>query len=112
MVEISGKTLDLTFEDVPPPAFISFNRNCSFYGTFADRSATPKQILAQIRLDPNLFNRVEAMRQFADPERRAWQRMEIDPRNLGEMRGVLNHYLTNLLGKKPRMHQYLGMLWG
>ncbi|HYW80543.1 MAG TPA: DNA repair protein RecO C-terminal domain-containing protein, partial [Thermoguttaceae bacterium] len=55
---------------------------------------------------------IRTMAQFADPDRRAWQRMEIDPRNLGEMRGVLNHYLTNLLGKKPRMHQYLGMLWG
>jgi len=54
---------------------------------------------------------IRTMTLFADPDRRAWQRMEIDPRNMGEMRGVLNHYLTNLLGKKPRMHQYLGMLW-
>ncbi|NLX97127.1 MAG: DNA repair protein RecO [Rhodopirellula sp.] len=50
------------------------------------------------------------MAQLADPESRAWQRMEIDARSRGELRGVLNHYLYGLLGKKPRMHQYLGIL--
>ncbi len=54
---------------------------------------------------------LRTMAQFADPDGRAWQRMEIDSRTLGELRGVLNHYLSNLLNKKPRMHQYLGMLW-
>jgi hypothetical protein len=34
--------------------------------------------------------------------------MEINSRTLGEIRGVLNQYLTNLLGRKPRMHAYLG----
>ena len=36
--------------------------------------------------------------------------MEIDSRSLGELRGLMNHYLMNLLGRKPRMHEYLGRL--
>jgi hypothetical protein len=32
----------------------------------------------------------------------------LDRRVRGELRGLLNHYLTNLLGHPPRMHGYLG----
>jgi DNA repair protein RecO len=32
----------------------------------------------------------------------------VDRRVWGEMRGLLNHYLSNLMGHPPRMHQYLG----
>ena len=28
----------------------------------------------------------------------------------GELRGVLNRYLANLIGRKPRLHSYLGLL--
>jgi DNA repair protein RecO (recombination protein O) len=49
---------------------------------------------------------------LADPENTAWRRMEIDQRSRGELRGTLNHYLYNLLGRKPRMHHYLGVLAG
>jgi DNA repair protein RecO (recombination protein O) len=38
----------------------------------------------------------------------AWRRLELDSRTRGELRAVLNHYLTHLLGHKPRMHEYLG----
>jgi hypothetical protein len=51
------------------------------------------------------------MAQLADLGGTAWRHMEIDPRTLGELRGVMNHYLVNLLGQKPRMHKYLGALW-
>lgn len=54
---------------------------------------------------------LRTMAQLADPDRRAWKRIDVDPRTLGETRGVLNMYLTNLLGRKPRMHHYLGLLW-
>lgn len=50
------------------------------------------------------------MQQLAEPEGRAWRRLEIDPASRGELRGVLNHYLYHLLGRKPRMHQHLGLL--
>jgi aminopeptidase N len=53
------------------PAFVSFNRDQSFYGVFRDRSATPETLARQVRLDPNGFNRVEAMRGLTDRERRA-----------------------------------------
>jgi DNA repair protein RecO (recombination protein O) len=53
---------------------------------------------------------LRTMAQLADPASQTWQRMEIDGRNHGELRGLLNHYLYNLLGRKPRMHEYLGLL--
>lgn len=53
---------------------------------------------------------LRAMAQLADPDSHAWRRLEIDARSLGELRGLLNHYFTHLLGRKPKMHEYLGML--
>ena len=53
---------------------------------------------------------LRAMAQLADPDGRVWRRLEIDSRCFGEMRGLLNHYFTHLLGRKPRMHEYLGVL--
>ena len=42
----------------------------------------------------------------------AWQAAGL-PRELrGELRGVVNHYLANLMGRRPKMHAYLGMLAG
>ena len=52
---------------------------------------------------------IDTLAQFADPES-DWRRIDIDPRGQGELRGLLNHYLCNLLGRKPRMHRYLGLL--
>jgi aminopeptidase N len=76
MIELTGPVHEETFENVPPPAFVSFNRDCSFYGVFEDRSATPESLKAQIRLDPNRFNRVEAMRRLTERER---ARLVADP---------------------------------
>ena len=50
------------------------------------------------------------LQQLAQPESRTWQRLDIPPQSRGELRGVLNRYLVHLLGRKPRMHQYLGTL--
>jgi DNA repair protein RecO (recombination protein O) len=50
---------------------------------------------------------LRTMAQLAEPDGRAWQRLEIAPRTLGEMRGVLNQYLVHLLGRRPRLHPYL-----
>ena len=49
---------------------------------------------------------------MADPEGQAWQRMEFEPRGYGEARGLMNHYLCNLLGHQPKLHEYLGLLSG
>ncbi len=51
---------------------------------------------------------LRTMTQLADLNNQTWKRMEIKPRTLGEIRGVLNHYITHLLGRKPRMHHWLG----
>ncbi len=53
---------------------------------------------------------LKTMAQLAEQATQAWQRMEINANILGELRGVLNRYLLNLLGHKPRMHEYLGVL--
>jgi DNA repair protein RecO (recombination protein O) len=53
---------------------------------------------------------LRTMAELADPAGNRWQRMEIDARSRGELRGLLNQYIANLLGHRPRMHQYLGLL--
>lgn len=53
---------------------------------------------------------VRALVQFADLQSDLWRRVDLDRRVYGELRGVLNHYMSHLLGHKPRMHQYLGIL--
>lgn len=77
LVELPGRPaagsdaemMQLSFDDIPEPAFVSINRNCSFYGTFTDLSATAENLTNQIRLDPDRVNRVEAMRRLTDIER-------------------------------------------
>ena len=48
---------------------------------------------------------LRTMARLADPQPDAWRRVDIDVRTLGEIRGLLNRYVTNLLGRKPRMHR-------
>ena len=55
---------------------------------------------------------LRVMGQLAGPEGKAWQRLEIDPRTYGELRGLMNQYLAHLIGRRPRMHEYLGLLSG
>jgi DNA repair protein RecO (recombination protein O) len=55
---------------------------------------------------------LQVLKRFADRASDTWRRMEIDRRTAGELRGVLNHYLAHLLGHRPRMHEYLGILSG
>jgi aminopeptidase N len=68
MVEITEAETKLVFEDIQKPAFLSLNRDYSFYGTFED-DAGPEQLLLQVDKDSNGFNRVEAMRRLTDVER-------------------------------------------
>ena len=48
--------------------------------------------------------------QFADPDDQPWQNAPWQRGVAGELRGLLNQYLYQLLGRKPRMHSYLGFL--
>jgi DNA repair protein RecO (recombination protein O) len=53
---------------------------------------------------------VRTLRRFADRASEAWRDDPPGPKTWGELRGVLNHYLANLLGKKPKLHDFLGAL--
>ena len=52
---------------------------------------------------------LKAMALLADMDGRVWRRMEIPSNCLGELRGLLNRYFTHLLGRRPKMHEYLRM---
>lgn len=53
---------------------------------------------------------LRVMQHFADPHSQTWRKLEIDRSLRGELRGVVNQYLCHLLGRRPRMHGYLGIL--
>lgn len=69
-VPFNAPDAEIILAGIPEPAFLSINRDAGFYGTCTDLSATPQQLVRQVRLDGNAFNRVEAMRQLTDQERR------------------------------------------
>lgn len=52
---------------------------------------------------------IDALRTFARPDD-AWRLAGLARELRGELRGVLNHYLANLMGRRPKLHAYLGML--
>ncbi len=52
---------------------------------------------------------IEALRRFSQPAA-ASPPSELEPRLRGELRGLINHYLNNLLGHRTRMQPYLGAL--
>jgi len=52
-----------------PGVFASMNRDGSFYGTFLHENADAATLTRQARLDPNAYNRVDAMRKLTDIER-------------------------------------------
>jgi hypothetical protein len=51
---------------------------------------------------------VERLRQFAEPGE-GWLATEIDRRQAGELRGIVNQYVSHLLGHPPRMQDYLSL---
>ncbi|MBX7166822.1 MAG: DNA repair protein RecO [Pirellulales bacterium] len=48
------------------------------------------------------------LEQFADLESDAWSRVALERPLAGELRGVMNNYLAHLIGKRPKLHRYLG----
>ena len=70
VVQLKEADAELVFDDIAePPAFASMNRDYSFYGTFTDKKADPGVRALQARRDPNLYNRVDAVKQLTDRER-------------------------------------------
>jgi DNA repair protein RecO (recombination protein O) len=53
---------------------------------------------------------IATLRQFAEAEGDAWKTLTIDERVRGELRGLWNNYLNHLVGRKLRMHEFLGSL--
>lgn len=51
---------------------------------------------------------IDALHRFSQADDQWRQGLDSDVR--GELRGVLNRYLSHLLGRRPKMHTYLGML--
>lgn len=41
-----------------------------------------------------------------------WAETTLEPQRRGELRGVLNHYMTNLIGRRPQMYKFLGTMVG
>ncbi|MGE5892521.1 MAG: DUF3458 domain-containing protein [bacterium] len=61
---------ELVFENISKaPAFASINRDYSFYGTITLTDTAREKLSLQARMDPNAYNRVDAMRQITDQER-------------------------------------------
>lgn len=53
---------------------------------------------------------VKTLQRFADATSDAGRTGSLGAAAWGELRGVLNLYLANLLGKKPKLHDFLGSL--
>ncbi|HMK43523.1 MAG TPA: M1 family metallopeptidase, partial [Dissulfurispiraceae bacterium] len=69
-VEIRDVSTDIVFENIlNPPAFVSLNRDFSFYGTLRHEGMSKELLALQAQLDGNVCNRVDAFRRLTDMER-------------------------------------------
>ena len=53
---------------------------------------------------------LQALRRFAAPDPRLWRDVEVERNTRGELRGILNRYMANVLGHRPKMQKYFGLL--
>ena len=53
---------------------------------------------------------IELMRHFADLKSGSWKGIDMERRFRGELRAMLNHFISHIIGHRPRMHAYIGML--
>lgn len=68
--ELHEKEAERVFRNITePPAFASMNRDYSFYGTFSQEDLSTETLILQAKLDPNVYNRIDAMRRLTDSER-------------------------------------------
>lgn len=52
---------------------------------------------------------IKSLQRYAEAESEVWRRLEVDRRTSGELRGVLNLYIAQIVGHRPRMHQFSQM---
>jgi aminopeptidase N len=69
MITITKSSETITYNNVEYFAFISWNRDCCFYGVFDYSSISHEKLFLQARFDPSIYNRVEAMQVLTDIER-------------------------------------------
>ncbi len=50
---------------------------------------------------------IDALRNLADPADETWMTMKLTRATGGELRGLMNRYVANLLGRKLRLQDYL-----
>jgi len=53
---------------------------------------------------------IDVLKAYADVGEQIGSAAEFDPKLRGELRGVVNQFMNNLLGRKPRMQAYLRFL--
>jgi DNA repair protein RecO (recombination protein O) len=73
-------------------------------GVLCDECKSGKRQVASVSAEA-----LAALRAIARTEG-PWSESRIDRARLGEVRGLLNQYLANLLGKRPKMYAYLGTM--
>lgn len=73
-------------------------------GVLCQRCRSGKRQVASVSAEA-----IAAMRRLA-ADSGPWREATVERERLGEVRGILNQYLANLLGRRPRMYSYLGML--
>ncbi len=68
--EFNSPNAELIFQNIfTEPAFASLNRDYSFYGTCHREKEEQDDLVRQVRLEDNLFNRIEAFRRYTDLQR-------------------------------------------
>ncbi|WP_440956175.1 DUF3458 domain-containing protein [Methanosarcina sp. Mfa9] len=65
---VSGKQAEITVENVAKPAFLSLNRDYSFYGKLV-YDASPEELLLQVRKDSDIIGRFTAFYTLVDREK-------------------------------------------
>ncbi len=53
---------------------------------------------------------IDTLRTFASEDDSEWHQTAVGKSSHGELRGVLNNYMNYILGTKPRLQSYLGVL--
>ena len=92
-------------EPVPPQRRIAFGQLAG--GVLCPKCRPGKKQVVSVSAAT-----LEELRRFSDLENDSWRGAAIEPEVRGELRGVLNQYISNLLGRKPKMQSYLAALDG
>ena len=75
-------------------------------GVLCTKCKSGKRQVASVRIET-----IQILRDLVQDDG-PWEATMIDRQRWGELRGIVSHYLANLLGKRPKMVSYLGMIAG